>query len=89
MCQTQWRIRSSKRFYGSRRTKFLKFVKKEKLRSHQRHTRKSEVRILREAERYSGCRVRMSPLRSHHNTRKNGINESMKKRGPPRRWIRL
>src|SRR5439155_18264739 len=90
MCQTLWRIRSSKRFYGSRRTKFPKICKKRKnCEAHQRHARKSEVRILREAQRYSGCRVRASPLRSHHNTRKNGISESVKKRGPPRRWIRL
>ena len=44
---------------------------------------------LREAQCYSGCPVRTSPLRSHHNTRKSGISESTKKSGPPRRWMRL
>src|SRR6266513_645164 len=42
-----------------------------------------------EAQHCSGCRLRTSPLRSHHNTTRNGISESAKKRGPPRRWIRL
>src|SRR5262245_38404029 len=46
-------------------------------------------RLLYEASSHFVSRVRPSPLRSHHNTRKNGISESMKNRGPPRRWIRL
>jgi hypothetical protein len=56
---------------------------------HLKRSIKSEVRPIHEAQRYSDCWVRASPLRSHHNTRKSGISESMKKSGPPRRWIRL
>jgi hypothetical protein len=42
-----------------------------------------------EAKRYFGCRLCTSPLRSNHNTSRSGIRESVKKSGPPRRWIRL
>jgi len=42
-----------------------------------------------EVQRYFDCGARASPLRSNHNTRKNGISESTKNSGPPRRWITL
>jgi hypothetical protein len=62
-----------KHFYGNGKAKFPKLAQRE----------------VPEAQDYPGCRLRTSPLRSHHNSRNNGISESMKKTGPPRRWIRL
>src|SRR5882724_2439996 len=66
--------------------------KNEKERAANRRAMQQEnekVRTRYEAERDSAGRTRISPLRSHHRSSKNGTSESTKKTGPPRRWITL
>ena len=75
----------SKTFLRQKAAKVLKKSsekKKESVGAKKAQRGKSKVS---EAERYFGSRVCTSPLRSNHNTRRNGISEGTKKTRPPRR----
>ena len=78
-----WKL-VSKAFLRQKATKVSKKAAKRKKRpSKQIRLSVASYRFLRLSAIF-GSRVCTSPLRSHHNTRKKGINESTKKTGPPR-----
>src|SRR6266566_4720586 len=63
---------------GGQSTQKSSEKKKESVEAKEAQRGKSQVS---EAQRYFGSRVCTSPLRSNHNTRRNGISENMKNRG--------
>jgi hypothetical protein len=74
----------SERFSGNTRTKFPKnCVKMKKRGPKSQNTTQAEGSNLDAAQCDSTERVRISLLRSHHNSSKSGISESTKKTGPP------
>ena len=86
------RVELSQQFSGKGKTKFPKNALNFKVDPANKAEGLREVSGVwagYEARNDSTKRVRVSPLRSHHNNSKNGMSESKKKAGPPRRWIKL
>src|SRR4030095_7275303 len=76
-CQHTGGLVLSRLYTAKHEQSFLKGAKSRKRASKQRRLIMDKLQIC-EVQRYFGCGVRASPLRSNHNTRKNGISESTK-----------